>query len=746
MLKALVGKTDGFKKLVAKCSVSVILVASFSALVTAQSFEPIQNLSADPGFSNVPQIAVGGANVYVVWQDGSINSTGDILFRRSPDSGANWGAIQNFSIRPRDSFQPRLAANGNSVYVVWQEFTPDTGSYEVYLRRSTDGGSTFDPPVNLSAGVGSLSNPAFGVPDIAVAGSNIYIVWAHQLGGLSVFFRRSTDAGLTWSDIFQVTPAFGDNLVPRVVSSGDNVVVAWRRSPGSGPHDILVRQSADAGVDWSTAQNLSSGGLGAGNHDLVAEGSNVFVFWEDGNRSVLYRRSTDGGATFESALDLTGELTTDGLLIFPRAAIGDLKVYLTWNSGSSGNQQIFFRRSLNGGVSWDGIQSLSPQGVSASAPVAASANNVFVTWRGRLDTPGEFDIFFRNSTDNGTTWSPPLSSDPLNLSATSGDSRSPQLAVTGSSTFVVWEDFMPGNLDIFFRRAVESDVPLLGWPFIESIRWAITGFGTGDCNGVNGKTEGTHCGDDWYAQDWNWRSGNDDLGKVLLSATTGRVIFSGPEEHSLKKGYGNEVVIQLSPPFENFALRYTHLHEVLVATGDEVCIGSPVGVLGSTGAVTGPHLHAAFYQNINEVSAKNGTGNSGLFWLEQGKSPESVLQGTPVTNFAAPFTFDPTITGSGCEGEGFVVAGRVIMGEGEAVDKVTLKLSGPISMETLPVVTKERGKVGGGNYAFRGLSNGTHTVTPERRGYIFDPPSQIVEIAGGHVSGVCFVAVPLRAR
>ena len=55
-----------------------------------------------------------------------------------------------------------------------------------------------------------------------------------------------------------------------------------------------------------------------------------------------------------------------------------------------------------------------------------------------------------------------------------------------------------------------------------------------------------------------------------------------------KKGYGWYVCVTDSSGLE---MRYAHLSKVLVARGDRLQYQAPVGLVGSTGNSTGPHLH-----------------------------------------------------------------------------------------------------------------------------------------------------------
>lgn len=72
------------------------------------------------------------------------------------------------------------------------------------------------------------------------------------------------------------------------------------------------------------------------------------MVWEDDiseNAEILYRRSTDGGATFSSITYLTinAELSNDLALV----ASGDF-VHVVWQDLKPGNSGIIYRRSTDG--------------------------------------------------------------------------------------------------------------------------------------------------------------------------------------------------------------------------------------------------------------------------------------------------------------------------------------------------------------------------------------------------------------
>ncbi len=89
----------------------------------------------------------------------------------------------------------------------------------------------------------------------------------------------------------------------------------------------------------------------------------------------------------------------------------------------------------------------------------------------------------------------------------------------------------------------------------------------------------------------------------IQSTADGIVSFAG-----VKGGYGNVVEIEHK---ENLKTLYAHLSEIKVKKGQKVCREQVIGLVGSTGRSTGPHLHYevkkfGFHQNPkNFIDAAN---------------------------------------------------------------------------------------------------------------------------------------------
>jgi murein DD-endopeptidase MepM/ murein hydrolase activator NlpD len=87
-----------------------------------------------------------------------------------------------------------------------------------------------------------------------------------------------------------------------------------------------------------------------------------------------------------------------------------------------------------------------------------------------------------------------------------------------------------------------------------------------------------------------------DIGNVtgtpIYAADDGYIVLAGQDTW----GYGNQVLIDHG---NGFLTRYAHLHRIHVKAGASVKKGQQIGLMGSTGRSTGPHLHfEVIYQRI----------------------------------------------------------------------------------------------------------------------------------------------------
>ncbi len=94
---------------------------------------------------------------------------------------------------------------------------------------------------------------------------------------------------------------------------------------------------------------------------------------------------------------------------------------------------------------------------------------------------------------------------------------------------------------------------------------------------------------------WRIHTGIDmpnPIGQTVRAAGTGTVIWAGPGFQD-SPSYGNVVQIQHDFGYNGQTLftLYAHLSAVLVTQGQRINLGDPLGLVGNTGRVSGPHVH-----------------------------------------------------------------------------------------------------------------------------------------------------------
>src|SRR5919108_3773712 len=83
------------------------------------------------------------------------------------------------------------------------------------------------------------------------------------------------------------------------------------------------------------------------------------------------------------------------------------------------------------------------------APIATSGDNVYVTWWD--NKTGNWEVFFAKSTDSGETFD-----DTINLSNANGRSEDASIAASGDNVYVTWWDNKTGTREVFFRASTNN--------------------------------------------------------------------------------------------------------------------------------------------------------------------------------------------------------------------------------------------------------------------------------------------------
>lgn len=205
------------------------------------------------------------------------------------------------------------------------------------------------------------------------------------------------------------------------------------------PDVRLTSDKADSLLSFNFARSIASDDAGR-----------VHVVWydkRDGNSQIYYKRSTGGGENWEPDVRLSQD---PAWREHPAIAASGNYVYVVWHDSRNEGLDIYFKFSSDGGSTWSGEIPLTSDGGSVFAAIAAQGENVQVIWSSYQDGP-QSEIYTSHSTDAGLSWAAAT-----RLSDIPYDSWTPTIAVSGQQVYAAWVDTKDDNEEEYFRRSTDG--------------------------------------------------------------------------------------------------------------------------------------------------------------------------------------------------------------------------------------------------------------------------------------------------
>ncbi len=340
-----------------------------------------------------------------------------------------------------------VAATGDTVHIVWAD-NRDGISFEVYYLRSTDRGLTWAADTMLSA-IGNRS----WTPSIAANNINVHVTWVDERdGNKEIYYKGSTDGGVTWRGDKRLTNSSSESITPSIAVSGTKVHVVFKEQELNQPGDIFYRRSANNGSFWETDIRLTNDQFISENPSIAVNGQMVNVVWSDsrdGNYEIYYKRSLDEGVTWGNDI----RLTLDGnSSVSPTIAATNSYVYIFWSDDRDGNSEIYFKLSTDNGISWSADTRLTFDSAGSQVPSVSSMGSVIhIVWIDGRD--GNNEIYYKRSIDNGLSWS---NDESLTLSSEVKDYQS--IALSDSTVHAVWTNNRDNTYSqIVYRRNLSGN-------------------------------------------------------------------------------------------------------------------------------------------------------------------------------------------------------------------------------------------------------------------------------------------------
>lgn len=114
---------------------------------------------------------------------------------------------------------------------------------------------------------------------------------------------------------------------------------------------------------------------------IAAYGSVVHVVWHDyrfGGPQIFFKRSIDWGNTWQGDYRLT---SSSGFPVDPSIAVWGYNIHVVWQDNYAGNSEIYYKCSTDHGVSWEDNTRLTYcEAISGWPSIAVSDNDIHIMW------------------------------------------------------------------------------------------------------------------------------------------------------------------------------------------------------------------------------------------------------------------------------------------------------------------------------------------------------------------------------
>jgi hypothetical protein len=242
-------------------SLSMAGVAYAAVPLTTVSTDPYVNLSSHHQTEVEPDTYSFGSTIMAAFQVGRFSDGGssNLGYAVSIDNGTTWsnGFMPGTTIYANPPGTWARISDPSVTYdakhdvwmIVGLVLDSNVSAHGLVVNRSTDGGLTFQNPVNVSLNQGGYDKQWMTCDNTASSPfyGNCYVEWA---GFSGITMSRSTDGGLTWN-LSQTPSTFGNGGQP-VVQNNGKVMVPYA---GSGIQTIV---STNGGVSYTGPQNVAS--------------------------------------------------------------------------------------------------------------------------------------------------------------------------------------------------------------------------------------------------------------------------------------------------------------------------------------------------------------------------------------------------------------------------------------------------------------------------------------------------------
>lgn len=286
-----------------------------------------QQVTTSPTAEYPVSLEASESALHLFWPDNRHGSW-ELWYRRSEDGGDSWSEEQRLEPEAR-LFRYGTALSREGLHAAWMGncTTHQAGPHlhtwgEIYYKRSADAGLTWEPTIRLTAPEATAGRPA-----VAAAGRTVHVAYYDRRDGhfdwdWDLYYRRSLDGGRSWEPELRLTHTPTHVRHPAIVAdAGGHVCCLWEDGQifdagrVGGDAALYAAVSEDAGATWGPTRRLTFTGTPhshATHSKSYAYGSRVHLAWADAppgqdwqGLAAYYMTSPDCGLSWSEPERLT---------------------------------------------------------------------------------------------------------------------------------------------------------------------------------------------------------------------------------------------------------------------------------------------------------------------------------------------------------------------------------------------------------------------------------------------------------
>ena len=312
--------------------ITELIIFTQLGIVVAWSGEnPLITLPSVESFPSIAETLDG--RIWVVCQSDILGNS-DIIYRFY--NWSYWTDVDLLTDPTSNDISPSLlqAANGTT-WLFWSSDRME--NYTLFYKTSSDGGLSWSTEKQLT----EVTNENKAPSAAQTSDGKIWVVWQRTFPGPTYKLFYKIYNGTSWSDEYPLTSGPNDRVPSIAQMFDDKIWVTWTSySTSTQSFDIFYK--VYTGSSWSDEIPL----IASSDDDthpsiLQAKNGTIWVVWESSTSDVYYKISSDNGANWSTPTKLTTDTNQDKWPEITQTS--DKNIWVVWASDRYDDYDIFYK-------------------------------------------------------------------------------------------------------------------------------------------------------------------------------------------------------------------------------------------------------------------------------------------------------------------------------------------------------------------------------------------------------------------